>query len=222
MKFDKIAASAFLVACGSLLNSGSAHALAYTLGTPYALNDSAWTSGATITNGTDLITFTLQSYTGLHANDTVDISWDGTFYNLNIDHGPNNSVTTTTPGSGTFTWNITANKEFNTAKANALYNLSTVGTTVLHSVYSPGGPILDILANGANDGPTPFAAGVTSTTLVSTVNDPGTFVKQINNGVSLKNVPFEFSPEQGFMLGVPLFLGLRQLKKRTAAKKQIS
>jgi len=34
------------------------------------------------------------------------------------------------------------------------------------------------------------------------------------------NVPFEFSPEQGFLLGVPLFLGLRQIKKRSAAKKQ--
>ena len=31
-------------------------------------------------------------------------------------------------------------------------------------------------------------------------------------------VPFEFSPEQGFILGVPLFLGLRYLKKKKAAK----
>jgi hypothetical protein len=29
-------------------------------------------------------------------------------------------------------------------------------------------------------------------------------------------VPFEFSPEQGFILGVPLFLGLRKLKKKRA------
>ncbi len=30
------------------------------------------------------------------------------------------------------------------------------------------------------------------------------------------NVPFEFSPEQGFMLGIPLFIGLRYLKKKRA------
>jgi hypothetical protein len=29
-------------------------------------------------------------------------------------------------------------------------------------------------------------------------------------------VPFEFSPEQGFILGVPLFLGLRKLRKKRA------
>ncbi len=29
-------------------------------------------------------------------------------------------------------------------------------------------------------------------------------------------VPFEFSPEQGFILGIPLFLGLRKLKKKRA------
>jgi len=225
MKFNKIAASALLVACGSLLNSGSASAFTpYTV--PLSLNDNAWLAsngGVTFTNGTDSLNYQLQSassYPGLQPNAVVDINWDGTYYNLNIDHGPNPSVTTTTPGSGTFTWNITANKQFNTAKVNALYNLSPIGTNIVHSTYTSG-PTLDILANGANDGPKSFAAGVTSTTLVSTITDTGSLARQVGNGVSLKNVPFEFSPEQGFMLGVPLFLGLRQLKKRTSAKKQI-
>ncbi len=109
------------------------------------------------------------------------------------------------------------------AKISALYNFDPAApNTIMNSTYTPGGINVNLVSNNGNIAPVPFAAGVTSTTLVSTVNDPGTFVKQINNGVSLKNVPFEFSPEQGFMLGVPLFLGLRQLKKRTAAKKQIS
>jgi len=34
-----------------------------------------------------------------------------------------------------------------------------------------------------------------------------------------QTVPFEFSPEDGFILGVPLFLGLRQFKKRKLSKK---
>ena len=33
---------------------------------------------------------------------------------------------------------------------------------------------------------------------------------------TLTPVPFEFSPEQGFLLGVPLFIGLRKLKKKRA------
>jgi len=36
---------------------------------------------------------------------------------------------------------------------------------------------------------------------------------------TLTPVPFEFSPEQGFILGIPLFLGLRKLKSKKAAQK---
>ncbi|MEI6380919.1 MAG: hypothetical protein WCO81_08555 [Cyanobacteriota bacterium ELA615] len=47
------------------------------------------------------------------------------------------------------------------------------------------------------------------------------FTKGFPKGSTVTSVvPFEFSPEQGFLLGVPLFLGLRQIKKRSAAKKQ--
>jgi len=42
---------------------------------------------------------------------------------------------------------------------------------------------------------------ITSSTLTPAVSTP---------------VPFEFSPEQGFILGIPLFLGLRKLKKKRA------
>jgi len=38
------------------------------------------------------------------------------------------------------------------------------------------------------------------------------------SNVQVQQVPFEFSPEQGFLLGVPLFLGLRRLKKRKLVK----
>ena len=95
MKFNKIAASALLAASASLLHSGSASAsfTPYTLGTQLALNDTTWTNGVTINNGADVLTYQLQGYTGLHDDDVVDISTAGGFYNLNIDHGPNNSIT---------------------------------------------------------------------------------------------------------------------------------
>ena len=51
----------------------------------------------------------------------------------------------------------------------------------------------------------PFESGtVTSSTLTPAASTP---------------VPFEFSPEQGFILGIPLFLGLRKLKSKKAAQK---
>jgi hypothetical protein len=47
----------------------------------------------------------------------------------------------------------------------------------------------------------------------------GSYYDSNSNGIGFiatpasTNVPFEFSPEQGFMLGIPLFLGLRKLKQ---------
>ena len=51
---------------------------------------------------------------------------------------------------------------------------------------------------------TTFHYPITSSTLTPAASTP---------------VPFEFSPEQGFILGVPLFLGLRKLKSKKAAQK---
>jgi len=71
---------------------------------------------------------------------------------------------------------------------------STAGTTT-------AGPYLaaDNWINGSGGG-----GNVTSSTLTPAASTP---------------VPFEFSPEQGFILGIPLFLGLRKLKSKKAAQK---
>ena len=55
-------------------------------------------------------------------------------------------------------------------------------------------------ANGSGGG-----GYVTSSTLTPAASTP---------------VPFEFSPEQGVILGIPLFLGLRKLKSKNAIQKQ--
>jgi hypothetical protein len=59
-----------------------------------------------------------------------------------------------------------------------------------------------------------FVAGTNSLEFVVYNSIAGTGL-QVNNivGTYTTNVPFEFSPEQGFILGIPLFLGLRKLKK---------
>ena len=49
-------------------------------------------------------------------------------------------------------------------------------------------------------------------------NYPGVWSVTFSATQQTTAVPFEFSPEQGFMLGIPVFLGLRQLKKRKLAK----
>jgi len=46
-------------------------------------------------------------------------------------------------------------------------------------------------------------------------NDPSITSSTLTPAASTP-VPFEFSPEQGFILGVPLFLGLRKLRKKRA------
>jgi hypothetical protein len=56
----------------------------------------------------------------------------------------------------------------------------------------------DLWTNGKNFG------SVTSSTLTPAASTP---------------VPFEFSPEQGDILGIPLFLGLRKLKSKKAIQK---
>jgi hypothetical protein len=58
----------------------------------------------------------------------------------------------------------------------------------------------DAVNQAVTDYPGPYLL-ITSSTLTPAVSTP---------------VPFEFSPEQGFILGVPLFLGLRKLKKKRA------
>ena len=59
-----------------------------------------------------------------------------------------------------------------------------------------------------------FTASGSSSTLGFTSTTGSGYGPALDNvTVTQTNVPFEFSPEQGFMLGIPLFLGLRKLKK---------
>jgi hypothetical protein len=62
-------------------------------------------------------------------------------------------------------------------------------------------PTLSFLASGTPNGQPPF-----------------TLLDGVSVTQNTTSVPFEFSPEQGFLLGVPLFLGLRKLKKRKLVK----
>jgi hypothetical protein len=58
-------------------------------------------------------------------------------------------------------------------------------------------------------------SGVDSTSTTYESKDPSITSSTLTPAASTP-VPFEFSPEQGFILGVPLFLGLRKLKKKRA------
>ncbi len=195
MKINKIAASALLVASASFLHSGSASAL--TAGHLTANSVSSTLNSNDVFSVTDL------------GNELYDIRLQGSVAN-------NGNIFQT--GNAVFSLSAASGYTFEQASL-SLNNIPTSDPNLVTSVYSPGPTIVN--NNGVTPPYIPFAAGVTSTTVTSTVGS--TSVKAFDNYVQLKQtVPFEFSPEQGFMLGVPLFLGLRQLKKRTAAKKQIS
>jgi hypothetical protein len=73
----------------------------------------------------------------------------------------------------------------------------------------PGGTRAFSFANG-------FIPGVN--TLQFVVNNTALNTGLQVQGLSVRStsIPFEFEPQQGFLLGVPLFIGLRQLKKRKA------
>ena len=59
-----------------------------------------------------------------------------------------------------------------------------------------------------------FTASGSSSTLGFTSTTGSGYGPALDNvTVTQTNVPFEFSPEQGFILGIPLFLGLRTLKQ---------
>jgi choice-of-anchor C domain-containing protein len=59
-----------------------------------------------------------------------------------------------------------------------------------------------------------FTASGSSSTLGFTSTTGSGYGPALDNvTVTQTNVPFEFSPEQGFILGIPLFLGLRKLKQ---------
>ncbi|MEI6379779.1 MAG: hypothetical protein WCO81_02660 [Cyanobacteriota bacterium ELA615] len=58
-------------------------------------------------------------------------------------------------------------------------------------------------------------SGVDSTSTTYASTNPSITSSTLTPAASTP-VPFEFSPEQGFILGVPLFLGLRKLKKKRA------
>ncbi len=74
----------------------------------------------------------------------------------------------------------------------------------------PGGTRGFSFANG-------FIPGVN--TLQFVVNNTALNTGLQVQGLSVRTtaaIPFEFEPQQGFLLGIPLFIGLRQLKKRKA------
>lgn len=81
-------------------------------------------------------------------------------------------------------------------RGNNSNNISTISTT-----YASG----------------PFGFSFPMTTITTVASDPN-FPTFQQRGVSAA-VPFNFSPEQGVVLGLPLFIGLRMLKKRMALRK---
>jgi len=202
MKINKLASASALVASAVLLQSAAAHALTYSF-------------------NPDPIVLPPDSI-----NVTGTFDFDGSTYsNINI------TATGLTPGqsapagvtSVTFT-SLNGSVLSDSTILSLEYSYPDNATTPTLNAYSAlvlkfGSALTGLPGDTASI----LGIGDANPSYISYNNDATftTFTKGFPKGSTVGTpVPFEFSPEQGVLLGVPLFLGLRQIKKRSAAKKQ--
>ncbi len=202
MKLNKLASASALVASAVLLQSAAAHALTYSFNPdPIVLPPGS-------------------------INVTGTFDFDGTAYtNINITASGLVGGNTAPAGvtSVTFTalnGSVLSDSTFLSLKYSYPDNATTPTLNAFNALELNFGSAL----TGAG-GDTASILGIGDPKVSSLkYNNDGTattFSKGFPKGSTVSTpVPFEFSPEQGVLLGVPLFLGLRQIKKRSAAKKQ--
>jgi len=143
--------------------------------------------------------------------------------------------------SGTFTTDGTsylAGTNYNITAITGTSNITETGKTIANINSSFHGPSNILRWDGTNS--SPLISNVNGISWDNTdgnsvniyygvdsydaVNFTGTSYSGNNPSITSSTltpaastpVPFEFSPEQAFILGVPLFLGLRKLKKKRA------
>jgi len=200
MKLNKLASASALVASAVLLQSAAAHALTYSF-TPDPITlppDSINVTGTFDFDGT--------AYTN------INITATGLTGGQSAPAGVNSVTFTSLNGS------VLSDSTFLSLKYSYADSANT--TNAYNALVLNFGSALTGLAG--NTAPI-LGIGDPKVSSFKYNNDATatTFSKGFPHGDSVSTpVPFEFSPEQGVLLGVPLFLGLRQIKKRSAAKKQ--
>ncbi len=143
--------------------------------------------------------------------------------------------------SGTFTTNGTSYQTGTTYTITGITGTSNINATGKTIAAINGGGSNLLQWDGTNS--SPIITKITNSSGIAWNNTDGSYVNIYYNGsgfsavnisytwysgsdpgitsstltpVASTPVPFEFSPEQGFILGIPLFLGLRKLKKKRA------
>jgi len=204
MKLNKLASASALVASAVLLQSAAAHALTYSFNPdPIVLPpDSINVTGTFDFDGT--------AYTN------INITATGLTSGQSAPAGVN-SVTFTSLNGSVLSDSTFLSLKYSYPDSTNVPTLNAFNALVLNfgsALTGAGGDTADIL--GIGDADPSYISYSNAATLT-------TFTKGFPTGATVNGatpVPFEFSPEQGVLLGVPLFLGLRQIKKRSAAKKQ--
>jgi len=202
MKLNKLASASALVASAVLLQSAAAHALTYSFNPkPIVLPpDSINVTGTFDFNGT--------------AYSNINITASGLTGGANAPAGVNSVTFTSLNGSVLSDSNVLSLKYSypDNATTPTLNAFNALELNFGSALTGAGGNTASILGIG-DAKPSSFKYNNDATLT--------TFTKGFPKGSTVSTpVPFEFSPEQGVLLGVPLFLGLRQIKKRSAAKKQ--
>jgi len=107
-----------------------------------------------------------------------------------------------------------------TATGTSIFNNAITGGTTVASTPSALLPLSGFaFSNGINQsnvngGLNTLYFKVNYNTQISGVTSAGLQVNSLNQRVP---VPFEFDAKEGFLLGIPLFIGLRRLKKKRAS-----
>ena len=159
---------------------------------------------------------------GAHA-----LSWNWSLVDFN---GQTSSGTFTTDGTS-----YQAGTTYNITGITGTSNIGSIGHTIagLNSLYAGASNILQwdgtnsspLISDGGgiawdnDDGQAlvVFSFSGVYAAVNYTVNTYYPYgLGSITSSTLTPAVPFEFDPEQGFILGVPLFLGLRKLKKKSA------
>lgn len=104
--------------------------------------------------------------------------------------------------------------------------VDSVASTYGNNYNPDAAPLFDVTSSSltvTSEGGLTYAEGQSLTFLPpSELIDYSIFYISSFNSAPATEVPFEFNPGQGVALGLPLFIGLRMLKKRRALKKSNS
>lgn len=221
-----------------------ANGLLYGLTTSNSIYTINPATGAATLVSTLSVPFTSGGQSGVDFNPVPDrlrvVGSNDQNFRINVDTGATIVDGTLNPGDPSITASAYTNSDNNPATGTTLYGINSILDILVIQNPPNNGTLVTVGSLGidfntvggfdiatSNDGVnTAFAASNSTLYSINLSTGAATSLGAIDGSPTLVGlsadlptaVPFEFSPLPGIALGVPLFLGLRMLKKRKALK----